>query len=127
LNIINKEQAEDALIKYYGKDLARAIVRVIEGSETIATYGIYDDSFDLSLRIQAMERTIDSTIGPTIDDLITENAELKDANKELEKRIHGLENVIKPDETDVHNINRRIELLAQRISELESKKRGLFR
>jgi ubiquinone biosynthesis protein UbiJ len=39
----------------------------------------------------------------------------------LEKRLFVLEKIIDPDKEDVYNINRRIEILAQRIAKLESK------
>jgi len=40
---------------------------------------------------------------------------------QIDRRLKAVETISEPDEADLHNINRRIELLAQRVATLESK------
>jgi hypothetical protein len=80
------------------------------------------DQIDLANRIEVLFRLFGETA--------TENIYLKEKIRLLDRRIRSLENIIRPDEVDNYNLNRRIEILAQRISLLESKPkhswRGLF-
>jgi chromosome segregation ATPase len=45
---------------------------------------------------------------------------------DLEERLFHLESIIEPDKQDVYNINRRLEILAQKIAMLESNTRGFW-
>lgn len=120
---------KDALIRCYGNDLAEAIIGVMLENSFV---GLYGDDFDIDIRVNDVERIareneriVKEDILPTLERLTANVNDLE--NENIKNRLHDLENVIKPDETDVHNINRRIELLSQRIAELESKKRGWLR
>lgn len=102
-------------------DQVRAIDKLIDALEEIkgempTLYGEYEPNSTkeitfIKIDIQKMQSDI-AELRSSIDSLIW-------AMKEME-------NVIRPDETDVHNINRRIEILAQRISVLESSPPSLW-
>lgn len=120
---------KEALIKCYGNNLAEAIIGVMLENSFV---GLYDDDFDFDVRLNTVEmiarenkRIVEEDILPSLERLTASVNNLE--SEDIKNRLHNLENVIKPDETDVYNINRRIELLSLRISELESKKRGWFR
>jgi septal ring factor EnvC (AmiA/AmiB activator) len=86
---------------------------------------LYDDDFitqqDLQDRLSDLENSLCHKMNELRDRFFIKITSLEEENKIFKKRIHSLENIIEPDETDVYNINRRLELLAQKIANLESK------
>lgn len=122
------EVQKDTLIKYYGNSLARAIQQVLEEEQVHTLYGDREQQVSLgeiNLQVKLINELIEKEIRSALGSLSTDVLKIEKQAKEFENRIHSLENVIEPDKTDVHNINRRIELLAQRIAKLENKKRWL--
>jgi hypothetical protein len=96
-------------------DGIRKIIEVLQGflekeDQFFNIYG-FDPGFDSETHINFLRNQI---------------SDLSNDLSEVATAVNELQNVIKPDETDVHNINRRIELLAQRVAIIESKK-GWFK
>jgi hypothetical protein len=111
-------------LSYTQRKVIEKIVEALEEFLTRHEFTTYDDEPELFIRLNSIANELQKEIRPILDNLITDCLELERQSQEFEKRIHNLENIIRPDETDVYNINRRIELLAQRIAILENKKRG---
>jgi len=91
--------------------------------ELISALGVYSAHiFQLRQDVNNVKHVINRARKETFD-LDTISRVLEDRLNNIDKIIEKLYSVIKPDKTDTHNINRRIEQLALRISALESKKR----
>lgn len=118
------EDQENILIRNYGDSLARAILQALEEEQVFTLYGDYPEekvsSRELDLQVQLINEIIEREIRPILGNFTTDILKTHKQAKEFENRINSLENIIEPDKTDVHNIDRRIVLLAQRIARLES-------
>ncbi len=114
------EDQKEVAIELFGKDYVSGVLQALEKEQVVVSlYGDYEETSlsELSSQVQSINKFIKDEIRPTLEDLYQKTTK---QFREFESRISSLENVIEPDKTDVHNIDRRIELLAQRIAEMES-------
>jgi hypothetical protein len=95
-------KAREALMR---NGISRSIDKIVENTPHL-------DQIELANRIMMLFHLL--------SEVSTENIYLKEKITILQNQIHSLERIIEPDDGDVYNINRRIDILAQRVATLES-------
>jgi chromosome segregation ATPase len=110
----NEQELETVDFQQIAHELSVATDRLRERSDTMETkYKI------LSTRLAAAEAAT-THLNNQLEIVRTENAALRTENKILRGRMGAIERTIPPSETDVHHIQRDIDLLNRKIHALDS-------
>lgn len=70
--------------------------------------------------------TVQGYVERKLSDIDRQTTDVSAKIDNITRTVTDLTDVIRPDETDVHNINRRIDVLAQRVAKIESDNRSVW-
>lgn len=114
-----------------------AIRKLIEGLEELLQGQVFtlygEEVIDPSRKIEKLEQDLSKVVENTdnlthlINGVQPTLTAFADSIADLNKSVFDLQHIIRPDETDTHNINRRQERLAQRVALLESNAKKRWR